>query len=207
MSDQGVLLAAAIKERDLTSYQLVCSEFSPVRPPDTDASILSHRPLLLALARKLTRNPTDADDLVQDTLERGLLHAHRLRPGSNTRAWLTRILHNRFIDQCRSAKRRRTVALDNEQAADRVDHVTAAIPLPEPLWARTDTEDLQDALRELKPSFRRVFEMHALQQLSYADIAKRLDIPKATVGTRLHRARANLRQLLVRNAAKGAHHD
>lgn len=146
-------------------------------------------PWLQALAFRLTRSASDAQDLVQDTIERAFLRAHTFEPNSHLRAWLSSILQHLFIDRTR----RRHL---EPQSLDGVD---AAVPSPEstePLWARLDEGHVRAALSSLPVEFRDVFELH-LDGLSYQDIAARLNVPRPTVGTRLLRARKLLRALLI----------
>ncbi len=145
-----------------------------------------------AVALRLCRSQSDAHDLVQDALERALKSYARLPEGSNARAWLISILRNRFIDSCRRSVREK---LDEGVTLE-------ALPAPEeqeaaPGWASITTDDLAAAVDKLSEEFRVVYQLHALQGRSYNEIAARLGIPKATVGTRLIRARRKLRDLLL----------
>jgi RNA polymerase sigma-70 factor (ECF subfamily) len=168
--------------------------------PRFAALVTEHGAHLRAVALRLSGNAADASDLVQDALERAMRAFHTLEPGTNARAWLVTILHNLFIDRCR----RRT----REPRAVPVDDVAVAAPPapsddPEPPWASLGPEDLRRALAELDPDFRVVYTMHALEHRSYVEIAETLGINKATVGTRLLRAREKLRRLLTK-AQRGA---
>ena len=144
--------------------------------------------VLAAIARRLCGNSFDADDLVQDTLERALRARGRYVEEGNRRGWLAVILRNRFRDRCRVA--RRQVA-----ASDEVDDIaTPAAPEPAP-WEHITDAQLEAALARLGAPFRRVYELHALGH-SYVEIAEELDISVNTVGTRLLRARAKLKAIL-----------
>lgn len=151
-----------------------------------------HEAALLAVALRLTGgNRPDAQDLVQDTFERALTHWHRLAPGSNERGWLVTVLHNRFIDQCRRRSRAPT-----PQPIDAEANLPAP-PTPVPCrWDTITSEDLQSAIARLEDEFRAPYELKELHGKSYDEIARALGIPKATVGTRLLRARRKLRALL-----------
>lgn len=163
-----------------------------------DAAVRPHEKWLLSLALRLTGSPSDAQDLVQDTLEKALLAWHRLRPDTNTCAWLSAILNNLFIDRCRHAKVRPT-AVELEGAAQQV---SSAPPEPQPPWLRLGEGDVRAALMHVQDDFRAVFALH-LEGLSYQQIADRLGIPRVTVGTRLLRARKELRGLLQRALPSG----
>jgi RNA polymerase sigma-70 factor, ECF subfamily len=150
-----------------------------------------HVTALLATAEKLCGNRHDACDLVQDTLERAMTRVHTLAPGTSPRAWMQTILHNLFIDRCRSDQRRGpTVDIDDVS-------VPAPEPTAEPAWADLGAAELHAAIARLDDDFRAVYEMHALGRQSYRAIADLLGIPTATVGTRLVRARQKLKALLV----------
>jgi RNA polymerase sigma-70 factor, ECF subfamily len=146
---------------------------------------------LLVEARRLTRNGADAKDLVQDTIERGLRHYDRFSYGS-IGVWLSRVMHNLFIDRCR---RRRTEPLPLE-----TETVPAPPPVgPTPHWMRVSDEGLRQAVAALDPLSRDIFEKHELEGKSYAEIAADLGVATATVGTRLFRTRQKIREFLLRS--------
>ena len=143
---------------------------------------------------RLCGNATDARDLVQDTLERGWNNRERYKVGTDGRAWLLTILRNIFIDRCRSKSRERLADVSAEDVEERV-----AAPEAEalPTWAAITPEQLREALEKIPEEFRLVYQLHALEGRAYIEIAERLGIPKATVGTRLIRARRRLKELLM----------
>lgn len=155
-----------------------------------DAVLREHADALRRYALRLARNPTDADDLVQETLTRALSRWASLKPGTDTRAWLLSILHNVFIDSCRKQKQQ-GLAVGAEVA------LTIAAPEAdvEPRWAQLTTSDVSNALDKLDPSFRDVYRLHSQGQ-GYDAISRSLGIPRVTVGTRLTRARKKLKALL-----------
>ena len=156
-----------------------------------EAMVLAHEPTLSRMALKLCKNPSDAHDLVQDTFEHALTRRDQLAPGSNEAAWLVTILHNLFIDRCRKQKR--------APRAESIEDVQVAAPEadPEPAWASIAAADVQTALAGIGEEFRRVYELVTVDNRSYQEVAELLGIPKATVGTRLIRARRKLKELLV----------
>lgn len=156
-----------------------------------DRLVREHQPVLLDLARKLCRGHVDPDDLVQDVLETTLHHLPGLPPDTNMVAWMTRVLRNRFVDRCRRLKTRGTQTP--------IDDVPVAAPSAEPeaWWQRLGSDDIRARLAALSPDQRAVFELFAFEGASYQDIAERLKIPKATVGTRILRARARLKELFT----------
>jgi len=161
----------------------------PPRSPDFTAQLVALEPLLLKVARKLCGRPDDARDLVQDTLERAL--RARASPNPNVKAWLLSILQHRFIDLWRKRS--------YVHAADALETLAAEEPADreeEPRWANLDEERVRAAVEMLHPNYREVFVLHALEGRAYTEVARQMGIPKATVGTRLFRARQRLRVLL-----------
>ena len=158
----------------------------PGGPHPFDVHARAHRDALFAFALRLSGDAADGTDLVQDTFQRALRRFDQLEPGSNVRAWLFSILHNTFIDRCRSR-----AAAPRTQPVDDVD-APASEPRIAPLSAKISAEQLRRAIAALEDDFRTVYEMHALQGRSYQDISSQLGIPVNTVGTRLARARRKL---------------
>jgi RNA polymerase sigma-70 factor, ECF subfamily len=156
-------------------------------------------PFLYATALRLCRNPADARDLVQDTFECGLRDHGRLRSNSNVRGWLVTILYNRFMDRCR--------ARAQEPQRTAIEEVAESYPAeeapPEEAWERVTFTELLNALEELEEPFKQVYQLGAIERRPYKEIAERLGIPLATVGTRLMRARGKLKSLLLREEAEG----
>jgi RNA polymerase sigma-70 factor (ECF subfamily) len=151
-------------------------------------SIAAYRPELLARARGLV-GASDADDLTQSTLERALRHIDHFRPETNLLSWLRTIMFNLTVDGWRREKCLRTSAKDP-------DEVLVPVEEPPP-WADLTGFDIRAAARRLSPGFRLVFELHCLWGLSYGDIARQLHVAPGTVGSRLMRARQQLRSVLT----------
>lgn len=168
-------------------------DFSPLPRRDDQLvrALRENRAALTRTARTLCGNRADADDLLHDVYERAL-RAQRRDDHANLRAWLHSILRNLFIDRCRYARRHPTpMSIDDVEVA-------AAQPERDAAWRSVSTAQLQTALASLPVDFRRVFELHTFQGLRYDEIAALLGIAPSTVGTRLNRARAKLRVLLLR---------
>lgn len=170
----------------------------PMLAPDEQRAfaelVREHEPVLRSIALRLCRDPAEARDLVQDSLERALKGFTRLQPGSNTRSWLASILRNRFIDLCRRGTHAPRQLPDLDQVADTTAPEQAE---PEPAWAAITQEQLRAAVDSLGEEFRSVYLLHAIEGRSYVEIAEKLGIHKATVGTRLLRARRKLRERLA----------
>ncbi len=151
--------------------------------------ITEHIPSLRRYARALLGgNTADADDLVQDTLERAYAKWHLWRIGTKLRPWLFSIMHNLFINQIVLLKNRAEhVSLDAAMELSVTVH-------PE---ARLEAIKLVHAIYQLPESARTVLLLVTLEGFSYADTAKILDIPIGTVMSRLARARQQLRNMLA----------
>lgn len=153
--------------------------------------------VLLRVARSLTGRPADAEDLVQDTL----LRAYRSIDGfdgQHPRAWLLTILRNTHINRNR---RRRPVLLDDPHAALERLAATAGTPDgegPEGLVVGAEFDAvIAEALASLPDRYRLVVTLVDLEGLHYAEAAEALAVPVGTVMSRLHRARARMRQRLA----------
>lgn len=154
---------------------------------DHESAITQHIPRLRRYARALTGDRNAADDLVQDTLERALSRFQLWRQGSDLRAWLFTIMHNIFVNQARSRMRHPHEALD-ESAAD-------ALHTQDPDWA--ELRGIDDALSRLPGEQRAVLLLVGLEQFTYDEAARVLDIPLGTVMSRLSRGRERLRLILA----------
>lgn len=148
--------------------------------------IVEHIPRLRRYARALVGDRYVADDLVQDTLERAWNKFYLWRPGSDLRAWLFTIMHNVFVNQAR--RRRYEVELLMEEVP--------VVPVRATQSEQLEVQDVDRALRKLSAEQREVVLLVAVEQLSYDEASRALDIPIGTVMSRLSRARERMRQLL-----------
>ena len=151
-----------------------------------DQSLLTWLPRLRRYARALAGNRDDADDLVQDTLERAWAKAGLWSGVADMRAWLFSIMHNLHVDGIRRPKVA-TVDLDDD---------TPEIPVAPTQGERLAVLDLQAALDQLPVDQKEIILLVALEDMAYADIAKTLGIPIGTVMSRLSRGRERLRALM-----------
>ncbi|MEP6719976.1 MAG: RNA polymerase sigma factor [Variovorax sp.] len=149
------------------------------------APLVDHIPSLRRYARALTGDAWAADDLVQDTLERACSKWRLWTAGSDLRAWLFTIMHNLFASQLRRSPPRAVV--DIADVAHELRSVDSR---------RDDGIDLQRCLLLLPEDQRAVLLLVALEDLSYAQVAKVLGIPVGTVMSRLSRARRRLHELM-----------
>jgi RNA polymerase sigma-70 factor (ECF subfamily) len=135
----------------------------------------------------MTRNAQDAEDLVQETFLRAYRAFDGFTPGSNIRAWLYTILHRVRTDAFRRSRRSpRTVEMTGEGPS---------VPPPQDALAQGG-EDLARALTALPDVFRNAVVLRDVEDFSYQEIARILDVPIGTVMSRIHRGRALLREAL-----------
>ena len=169
-------------------------------------AILPVQSTLLRVALGLTRDPSEAQDLVQDALERALREWERFTPGTNVRAWATTILSRLFIDRWRQRRRQpKFVGLEALETPGNGPEVEPGDAPPAP-WETVSEADLKWAISELPPDLRKVFELNVTGGLSYLEISEAASIPVNTVGTRLLRARRHLRaRLCERISSRGTH--
>lgn len=142
-------------------------------------------PVLLRFARSLTRDPTAADDLVQDVLVRALERQHLFDEQRSYRTWLLSLTHNLFVDGWRRAQAR-------TRGQPELEARSAAFSQP----AQEHAAILKDTLRAfeiLPPDQRAVLHLVVVEGASYAVAAEILDVPVGTIMSRLSRARESLR--------------
>jgi RNA polymerase sigma-70 factor (ECF subfamily) len=153
-------------------------------------------------ALRLTGEEEDAADLMQETVVRAFSRFHQFQPGTNFRAWMHRILHNQWISEYRHQNRSvPTVPLD-EVMMDIIPDPTPdhAIRPEAVVMGKIRDEEVETALAELNPDFRRVVELCDLQGYDYREISDTLQIPIGTVRSRLSRGRKFLRERLTNYA-------
>ena len=154
---------------------------------------------LYSAALRYTRKPSDAEDLLQETLVKAFDKFHQFRPGTNLRAWLYRILTNTYINMYRKRERRPTeVSAESTEGFslyDRVAGGTTTAAENEVLARLTDVE-VTEALAALPEDFRMAVYLADVEGFSYAEIAEIMDTPIGTVMSRLHRGRGRLQRAL-----------
>jgi RNA polymerase sigma-70 factor, ECF subfamily len=152
---------------------------------------------LYSYALVLSRNRTEAEDLVQETCLRALRAMGRLRPDSNAKSWLFTILRNIWFNQLRQ---RRTAPEMVELDLDSNGPNKAADTAKDPhatYVSNIEQEQVRAAILQLSPEFREIIILREYEELSYQEIAAVLDCPLGTVMSRLARARSKLRELLT----------
>jgi len=181
-------------------------------PPDPqraefEREAMPHLDSLYGAALRLTRSPSDAEDLVQDTLLRAYRFWDRFEAGTNLKAWLLRIQTNTFINRYRRSVRERKV-FDGAMAAPVGEGVmsrSAMRGLEQPVEAAQRgilAEEIQKAIDELPEDHRIMILLADVEELSYKEIADAVGCPVGTVMSRLHRARKGLQKKLLRQAVQ-----
>jgi len=154
-----------------------------------------HQRAVYRVAYALARNPSDADDVAQETFVRAYQAIGRFRAGEPLFPWLARIATNQSLSLFRRRKRRPETSLEPLLEAGRQ---WAADDDPVEGAARRESErQMQAAFVELKPEHQAVLALRVVQDLSYGDIARTLGVPVGTVMSRLSRARAELKSRLA----------
>lgn len=158
-------------------------------------------------ALRMTRNPEDAEDLVQESYARAYSSFHQYKPGTNLRAWLFRILTNTYINMYRKRQRRPQEAdgdgLEDWQMARAAEHTSTGLRSAEAeALDYLPDSDVTEALAEISEDFRIPVYLADVEGFAYKEIADILDVPIGTVMSRLHRGRRHLRELLTDYAAE-----
>jgi RNA polymerase sigma-70 factor (ECF subfamily) len=172
---------------------------------DFEEEIIPHLNAMYNFALRLTSDPSDAEDLVQDTIVKAFRFFSSYEKGTNAKAWLFRILKNSYINNYRK-KSKKPNQVDYDEVSTFYETIRAE---------RTDTSDLEDkmfrdlidddiskALEELPEDFRTVVLLCDIEDFTYEEIANMLDVPIGTIRSRLHRGRNLLKSQLMEYAEK-----
>ncbi|MDI3329990.1 MAG: sigma-70 family RNA polymerase sigma factor [Micrococcus sp.] len=157
---------------------------------------------LYSAAMRMTRNPQDAEDLVQEAYTKAYSSFHQYRPGTNLKAWLYRILTNTYINLYRKRQRQpqqaATDTVEDWQMAQAAQHTSTGLRSAETeALDHLPDSDVKDALQAIPEEFRLAVYFADVEGFAYKEIAEILDIPIGTVMSRLHRGRKLLRGLLT----------
>ncbi|TNF25927.1 MAG: sigma-70 family RNA polymerase sigma factor [Deltaproteobacteria bacterium] len=170
-----------------------------------EAEALVHLDTLYGAALRLTREPSLAEDLVQEALLRAYQNWAQFTDGTNCRAWLLRIVTNTFINGYRRKTKEREI-LDAEEVGAYGDRffsrdTARSWACPEVGYEKKNlSPTVTQALEDLKPEFREVVVLSDLQGFAYKEIAELVGCPIGTVMSRLFRARRSLRRKLQEHA-------
>jgi RNA polymerase sigma-70 factor (ECF subfamily) len=181
------------------------AEDSAANPPTFTEECLAHMDALYGVACRLTRNPTEAEDLVQDAMLKAMRAQHQFQAGTNLKAWLFRILTNTFINKYRRGGLERAL-FDGPDADPLVDGWVSASTMrslrePEQAALLPIVEgEVRRALDELPAEFKLAVILCDVQEFSYEEIAEIMGCPIGTVMSRLHRGRKLLQKALYGHA-------
>ncbi len=165
--------------------------------------VRSHAPRLLRMSLRFTRRSDEAEEVTQEIIVRVYQCLGSYRIGAGTfRYWISRVARNCLIDHYRRT-RRREIPIDDVEAANVKDG-----RMPDPLQSLEHAEAsavVRRALRALPAGSRKVIQLREIDGMEYAEMAATLGIPKGTIKSRIHRARGELTQLLVRQRRSQDH--
>jgi len=162
---------------------------------------------LYAAALRMTRNPADAEDVVQETYAKAYSSFHQFTPGTNLKAWLYRILTNTYINSYRKKQRQPQISdgenIEDWQLARAESHTSSGLKSAEMVALENlPDSDVKAALQALAPDFRLAVFLADVEGFSYKEIAEIMGTPIGTVMSRLNRGRTQLRSLLADYASQ-----
>ncbi len=157
---------------------------------------------MYSAALRTTRNPTDAEDLVQETFAKAFAAFHQYRPGTNLKAWMYRILTNTYINTYRKKQRQPkesdAAEVEDYQLARAAQHTSSGLRSAEAeALDHLPDSDVKEALASIGEDFRMAVYLADVEGFAYKEIAEIMDTPIGTVMSRLHRGRRQLRDLLT----------
>ncbi|MGB5952968.1 MAG: sigma-70 family RNA polymerase sigma factor [Ornithinimicrobium sp.] len=157
---------------------------------------------MYSAALRTARNPTDAEDLVQETYAKAFAAFHQYRPGTNLKAWMYRILTNTYINTYRKKQRQPkesdSAVVEDYQLARAEQHTSRGLRSAEvEALDHLPDSDVKRALASIGEDFRMAVYLADVEGFAYKEIAEIMDTPIGTVMSRLHRGRRQLRDLLT----------
>ena len=168
---------------------------------------MQYAPQLFSTALRMTRNRSDAEDLVQETYIKGWRSFHTFQEGTNLRAWLFRIMTNTYINKYNAKKRKGTeVELDDVEELflykrlGSIDQSQLSSSAEDQMLDLFTDDEVKNALESLPDDFRMPVLLSDVDGFSYKEIAEMLEIPIGTVMSRLHRGRKAMQKMLYEYA-------
>ena len=191
-------------ESDATAVPAVdlANETDEERDARFTSEALQYLDQLYAAALRMTRNPADAEDVVQETYAKAYASFHQFTPGTNLKAWLYRILTNTYINSYRKKQRQPQLSdgenVEDWQLARAESHTSAGLKSAETVaLEHLPDSDVKEALQQLAPDFRLAVFLADVEGFSYKEIAEIMGTPIGTVMSRLNRGRTQMRNLLA----------
>jgi len=178
---------------------------------DFQEEMIPHLDAIYNFALRLTTDPNDAEDLVQDTIVKAFRFFSSYEKGTNAKAWLFRILKNSYINNYRK-KSKQPHQVDYDEVSQYYESIRSeqseTTDLEDLMYREMLDDDVTRALTQLPEDFRTVVMLCDMEGFTYEEIANMLDVPIGTIRSRLHRGRNLLRvQLLEYAEKKGYNHD
>ena len=172
---------------------------------DFNEEIIPHLDALYNFGLRLTSDPNDAEDLVQDTIVKAYRFFDSYEKGTNAKAWLFRILKNSYINNYRK-KSKKPQEVDYDEVASFYESIraerTETSDMEDKMFRELIDDDISNALDQIPEDFRTVVLLCDVEDFTYEEIANMLDVPIGTIRSRLHRGRNLLKAQLMDYATK-----